>query len=591
MKRTAASKTMNLRPWLLALLAGAGTFVAYILTLSPTVGLIDSGELAAGCRLLNILHPTGYPLYTMLGRLASLVPIGAVVNRVAVLSALLAATGIGLLMLLLLRLGVSRTVAAVSALVVGFSYPVWSVAVDVEVYSLTLVLLVLLWSAAERAETGRQLLIFAYLCGLVLTNHMSAASAVLGAGVAVLVANRRNIGPALPAMAALAALSVSLYLFLVLRSRAEPLLAWGNPHNLERLWWHVTGKQYQVWMFSTPMPQVMANAGRGALLLARSLLFVLVPVACYGAVRLSRERRSLALGLVVSAVVAFGYAVNYSIPDIEAYYIPCLPALCVFAALGLEGIARRVGRWRYAFWILALAALVFNFKAAGKQGDYVAFDQAMNTLQSARLNATVLTDWWDLQAPVFYLQHVETVRPDVCMIDKELLRRSWYFKYLAKQYPWLVDRSRTEIDAYLAYLDDFEHDRLRDPGGIQRAYVAMMASFVTRSPDRPAYMTFDRDADADARELLPGVARVPVGLLFELRSDTVLPSCDYSQWRIRLPAHTLDQRTRVCLERYRFFVMKRAAMLAGRGRATEANELVDWYQKQPVSRLAPLPMR
>ena len=82
-------------------------FTAYLITLSPTVGLIDSGELAAGCNLLNVLHPTGYPLYTMLGRLASLVPVATVVNRVAALSAALAACGVGLFLLLGLRLGLS----------------------------------------------------------------------------------------------------------------------------------------------------------------------------------------------------------------------------------------------------------------------------------------------------------------------------------------------------------------------------------------------------------------------------------------------------------------------------------------------------
>ena len=135
------------------------TFAVYLLTLSPTVGLIDSGELAAGCYMLNILHPTGYPLYTMLGRLATLVPVAMVVNRVAVLSAVLAACGVGLLLLLGLRLGVSRSVAGASALLFGFSFPVWAVAVDVEVYSLTLVLVLLLWLGAESADRGGPLLI------------------------------------------------------------------------------------------------------------------------------------------------------------------------------------------------------------------------------------------------------------------------------------------------------------------------------------------------------------------------------------------------------------------------------------------------
>ena len=57
-------------------------FAVYLVTLSPTVGLIDSGELAAGCHLLNILHATGYPLYTMLGRVASLVPLASRTIRV-----------------------------------------------------------------------------------------------------------------------------------------------------------------------------------------------------------------------------------------------------------------------------------------------------------------------------------------------------------------------------------------------------------------------------------------------------------------------------------------------------------------------------
>jgi len=400
-------------------------FAVYLVTLSPTVGLIDSGELAAGCHMLNILHPTGYPLYTMLGRLATLVPVAMVVNRVAVLSAVVAACGAGLLLLLGLRLGVSRSAAGASALLFGFSFPVWAVAVDVEVYSLTLVLVLLLWLGAESADRGGPLLILAYLAGLALTNHMSAASTVLGTALTVILAYHRELARRIPVLLLTFLLGVSPYLFLVLRAKAGPLFAWGDPYNLERLYWHVTGKQYQVWMFSESLGEVMRNAGRGAVLLARSFLFALVPFVFYGMVRLFRQRRSLAIGLVVSAVLAFAYAVNYSIPDIESYYLPCLAALAVFGTVGFDGLARRIGGWRHIFWLAGLAALLLNFRVAGKQGDYVAYDQAMNTLLSAEQDATIITDWWDVYSPVFYLQHVEHLRPDVCIIDKELVRRSW----------------------------------------------------------------------------------------------------------------------------------------------------------------------
>ncbi len=566
-------------------------FAVYILTLSPTVGLIDSGELAAGCYLLNILHPTGYPLYTMLGRSASLVPVGMVVNRVAALSALLAAGGVGLLLLLGLRLRVSRTVAAASALLLGFSFPVWAVAVDVEVYSLTLVLVLLLWLAVESAERGGPLLILAYLAGLALTNHMSAASTVLGVTLTVILAYRRRLARRIPVLVLLFLLGVSPYLFLVLRARAGPLLAWGNPYNLERFWWHVTGKQYQVWMFSQSSGEVLHNAGRGAVLLARSFLYVLVPVVFYGAVRLFRSRRSLAIGLAVSAVLSFAYAVNYSIPDIEAYFLPCLVALAVFGMVGLDGLARRVGKWRHVIWAAGVAAFMLNFRVAGKQGDYVAYDHANNTLASAGQNAIIITDWWDVYSPVFYLQYVEQVRPDVCIIDKELVRRSWYFNYLCRVYPWLVERSRPEIESYRRYLDEFEQGRLKDPAEIQRRYIALLESFIMRSPERPAYTTYDADAGLDARQMLPGERWVPVGLLFQIRSDTVLPEFDYTRFVVRLPRQGLDMRTRAALERYRYFLMRRAQALATFGHEDEIRPLLGWYESQPLGRLVPLPAR
>jgi len=330
---------------------------------------------------------------------------------------------------------------------------------------------------------------------------------------------------------------------------------------------------------------------------------VIVPIVFYGAARLFRQRRNLAIGLALSAVVAFAYAVNYSIPDIESYYLPCLVALAVFGMVGLEGLMSSVDRRmsnagpaartivRHMPWLAGILALLLNFRAAGKHGDYVAYDQAMNTLLSAEQNATIITDWWDVYSPVFYLQHVEQARPDVCMIDKELLRRSWYFKYLARAYPWLIERSAAEIAQYREYLDQFEHNRLRDAGEIQRRYVTMLASFVTRNPERPAYTTFEADAGTDARQLLPGVARVPVGLLFQLRSDTLIPEFDYSRLETRLPPRQPDMRTRASLERYRFLLMRRAQMLAARGRGAEADKLVDWYQSLPVSHLALLPAR
>ena len=57
------------------LFTGAAAFIVYLFTIAPTVIQIDSGELAAVQATLGIAHPTGYPLFTILGYVFSLIPL------------------------------------------------------------------------------------------------------------------------------------------------------------------------------------------------------------------------------------------------------------------------------------------------------------------------------------------------------------------------------------------------------------------------------------------------------------------------------------------------------------------------------------
>ena len=59
---------------------------------------------------------------------------------------------------------------------------------------------------------------------------------------------------------------------------------------------------------------------------------------------------------------------------------------------------------------------------------------------------------------MFYAQEVEQRRPDVKVVDINLLRRSWYFDYLRHAYPGLIERSRDKIEAFVANLKEWERD-------------------------------------------------------------------------------------------------------------------------------------
>ena len=119
------------------------SFVVYLKTLSPTVGFVDSGELTTVAYTLGIAHPTGYPLYTLLGRLFTLLPFGSIAWRVNIASAFFASLSTLFLYLLsknlftrMLSGGEANATATatvlssfITALLFAFSTTLWSHAV------------------------------------------------------------------------------------------------------------------------------------------------------------------------------------------------------------------------------------------------------------------------------------------------------------------------------------------------------------------------------------------------------------------------------------------------------------------------------
>jgi len=165
-------------------------FVVYLTTMNPTVSFIDTGELAAVVSMLGIAHPTGYPLFTILGRLAASLPIPAEpILILNIFGALLTSLAAALFFKVTVALSFSEYFSTRSrkrsadesvilaantagAFVLGLSTTFWAQSVALEVYSLHLVFLMLLLFSFVRGmeETigpgsgiSRYLLLFAFL--------------------------------------------------------------------------------------------------------------------------------------------------------------------------------------------------------------------------------------------------------------------------------------------------------------------------------------------------------------------------------------------------------------------------------------------
>src|SRR3989337_3601938 len=76
-------------------------FAVYLRTLAPTVMWYDMGEFATAAYVLGIAHNTGYPLYILLGKLFTLLPVGDIAYRVNLMSAVFASLTVAVIFLII----------------------------------------------------------------------------------------------------------------------------------------------------------------------------------------------------------------------------------------------------------------------------------------------------------------------------------------------------------------------------------------------------------------------------------------------------------------------------------------------------------
>lgn len=189
--------------------SGLTAFAVYLLSLGPSIGMEDAGELATAADVLGVPHPPGYPLWTMLSWLFCRA-FGWVTWQgwpnpgwaVALASAVAGSAAVGVLAAVISRslkgpLGgleggtMVRGIAGIgAALAFAFSPGMWSQSVIVEVYALgalfvsLVMLLALDWLVQRRSRT---LVWLGLVFGLGLTNYqvLLLAAVPLGAMVAI----------------------------------------------------------------------------------------------------------------------------------------------------------------------------------------------------------------------------------------------------------------------------------------------------------------------------------------------------------------------------------------------------------------------
>ncbi len=386
--------------------------------------------------------------------------------------------------------------AVASGLLMAFSRTLWSYATITEVYTLNTLLIAVVifcmvrWRRRVLEETSYRngvarsntppfatvyhdswLYAAAFVFGLGLGVHHVTVALILPS-LALLVYRTQGASFFLSRKLLFAALFsvialVMVYMYLPIAASRAPILNWGDPRSLTRVWWHVTGRQYQA--FFSMAPQVvgeqLAQFGRMSL---REFGPKWIPCTLVLAVAgfryaFKRDRTTFwLLVLLIGGNLAYGLCYDIA-EDKDAYYLPTFISLAIAAGLGLRWLLEfQSTRFKLVralpVLLLPAVALVGNWPFNDRSRYFIAHDYVENIFSTIAPGGLLLTLDWQVASPMLYAQEIEGRRRDVKVVDVHLLRRSWYFDYLKRACPQVIARSQREVDAYLAELKQWERD-------------------------------------------------------------------------------------------------------------------------------------
>ncbi len=425
-------------------------FGIFLTTIPPTVYIGDSGEISAAAYTLGISHPPGYPLYMLLGKIASFVPVGDMAFRINMLAAFLA-----IMVFLALYKSVVYAIkitfeerenssisltAIVIALVYMFSYIFWFEAINAKggIYVLTILaeILCIYYCVRFTFERGKKhLYISAYIAGLLPALHHTTGLITFFVIVALIV-NFKDIKTRskLTAMAMFLFSFTTPYLYLFIRVKAAPAICWGDINTAGQVVSHILRRVYYNFPFIAFTSETEFFKLKNYILqywVSYKFAFVFVLV---GLIVLYNKKKGLffAAGLfIVLNILALFYFTGNSFSPASIYmnsgfYLIVDIITLIIAGMGLYRLAGFISdkagiKMIYCVMAALILPVILIFTYYGPDNlsrRYLAYDYAENMLRTLNSKDFLFADEDEAVFNLLYLQYVKGLYRDIKTFDR-----------------------------------------------------------------------------------------------------------------------------------------------------------------------------
>jgi tetratricopeptide (TPR) repeat protein len=416
------------------------TFGVFLSTLCPTITTDDSGELSGAGATLGIAHSPGYPLYSILGRVfTSVIPCGNLSYRMNILSSFFVSLAAVLVYVITLHMTGQAAVGLMTALIFAVLPDVWRMAVTTEVYGVSLFTAALvLFMLLTIKFSSKMLYVLSLIYALGIASHYNLLF-LMPALIYWLFVNRYKLKfTDLIFSFLFFLLGLSVFLYLPLRSVAQPLYDWEDPQTLERFWQVVARLRYgSLNLAQGGLPPLAIGRIIGKILfffknISQNITVAGLIVGLAGSFKggigtgIKKEVRDklVILWLVVlfagpGFIIMANVSLDKSAIDLlkRFMHLPML-AWSVIFGFGLARLCKKAQFLVYTVLIVLLYIFFGNYNEISCRRQYVVYDYGKNILRSLPPDAMLFSDRADeMEFALSYLLYAEGQRSDLKFID------------------------------------------------------------------------------------------------------------------------------------------------------------------------------
>jgi hypothetical protein len=174
--------------------------------------------------------------------------------------------------------------------------------------------------------------------------------------------------------------------------------------------------------------------------------------------------------------------------------------------------------------VISFVSMPLHYSSCDRSDEYLYSDYTLKALASVPDSSIIIGYQWDIFiSPSLYFNVVEKRRPDILIIDKELMRRSWYYDQLERFRPDLFKYAEKSKDEFLKALVPFEEGKKFDGNFIQQKFTQLITNIIVEQYKKyPVYLApeiLEKDLGKDV--ILPDNMHIhPQSYFFSISPDT-----------------------------------------------------------------------